>query len=75
MKSENSSGYRLYRIDSKYALIKDKTYDETVEIMALLAGDKKYVNGQMVFKAPGLTIYLNDNLTYTLEFSYNDEEF
>lgn len=75
MKSENSSGYRLYRIDSKYALIKDKTYDETVEIMALLAGNKKYVNGQMVFKAPGLTIYLNDNLTYTLEFSYNDEEF
>lgn len=75
-KLENNSGvyyfqkisnydYYLIKIESKYSLFYNKTYEEIVSIMELLSGDVG------VYRFSDITIYLNKDKTFVIEYTYN----
>ena len=71
-KLENNSGvyyfqqiskydYYMIKIESKYSLFNNKTYEEIVSIMELLSGDVG------VYRFSDITIYLNKDKTFVIE--------
>lgn len=62
-KRTNSNLYYMYKVDSYYALLSNKTYEEIKKIMELLSADID------VYKFNGFTIYLKENKTFTIEYS------
>lgn len=59
----DTNKYYMYKVESYYALLSNKTYEEIKEIMELLSSDKE------VYKFNGFTIYLKENKTFTIEYS------